>query len=262
MKAGDIVRNKITIDVEKECGYDCECIVSEADGSNTLELYLWNVGSNPSIEISWTEGGGSGDESRYDVNGDGEITQADAEEILQAAVNGVYDYKYDLDLDGYVTAKDALLVAKKVAGIEEPEEGGSATVEGVFLDNGDYYYSIPIGYLSGYRTVTVKVKCDDFESKPIYFNCLNIDGTTDFIVTRNLSYDDTYTVAAASDDNVLPIATTQTTGVIKVGAGLNIDADGTLSVINIGSGSTIVDHNVVLGDVVTNDTHTALIEEG
>lgn len=242
------MRNKITIDAEKESGYDCECIISEGDGNNTLELYFWNVGRNPSIELSWVKGGGSGDESRYDVNGDGKITHDDAVEILQAAMKGIYDYKYDIDLDGYVTAKDALIVEKKAQGIVDPEESGSAVVEGIFLDNGDYYYSIPLEYISGYREVTVKVKWSGFESKPIYFNCINIDENTDFIVTRNLSRDDTYTVIAATDETI-QIATKDILGVVKIGDGINVNESGVISVpiatkdiagaVKIGNGLTI-----------------------
>ena len=227
------MRNKITIDMEKECGCDCECIVSEANGKNTLELYMWGVGVNPSIEISWVKNGGSAelDDSRYDVNGDGKITEADVNEILQASVNGTYDEKYDLNYDGYVNAYDALLVQKKIAEDDTPEESGSAILEGEFLDNGDYYCLIPLEYISGNRYVTLKVKGRYFESKPVYFNCINISEKTDFIVTRNLSCDDTYTVIAVKDDKSLPIATTSTTGVIKVGNGLAIAEDGTLSVV-------------------------------
>ena len=217
------MRNKITIDIMRERGYDCECIISEDDGKNTLELYMWNVYGDPSIEISWV------DDSRYDVNGDGQITEEDAKEILEASLAGIQDSKYDVDGDGEVTAKDAAAVLRKLADDSQHEDSGSITVEGEFLRNGDYYYSFPIDLISGNREITLKVKTSDYESKPIYFNCINISEKTDFIVKRNLSHDDTYTVIATESD-LLPIATTISTGVVQIGSGININGAGIISV--------------------------------
>lgn len=76
-----------------------------------------------------------------DVDGDGELTRQDAEQILFIATGGDYDPLADLDRSGTVTASDALLalqqlegvaLSEQCPGVDEPEAAldGSATAGG------------------------------------------------------------------------------------------------------------------------------------
>lgn len=181
-------------------GYDCKCIISESDGSNTLELYMWSVGKNPAIYFQWT-----------DPDGTGHI---------------------------------------------------EADTSGFFLDTGDYYYSANPEIFTENRLITMTMSWDDFTSKEIYFQCVNLTADTNFTVTRDLSSDDLYRVAAATD-NTVPIATTTTTGIVQIGEGLNVDESGvistpiaskeTLGIVKIGDGIN-VDEGIISLAAATEET--------
>ena len=49
-----MLRNRIILDA-MEYGCCCKCIYSQTDGDNTLELYMWSVGTNPYVELVWTD---------------------------------------------------------------------------------------------------------------------------------------------------------------------------------------------------------------
>lgn len=186
------MRNKVTLDMMESCGCDCKCIISESDGTNTLELYMWSVSSEAAIVFSWT------------------------------------------DPDGTGHSEGAL---------------------GTFLDNGDYYYSANPEIFTGNRLITMTVNWGDFTSREIYFQCVNLTAETNFTVTRDLSADDLYRVAAATDDT-LPIATTTSTGVVQIGSGLNVDETGVIStqiaskealgIVKIGDGINVSEGTISL----------------
>lgn len=186
------MRNKVTLDMMESCGCDCKCIISESDGTNTLELYMWSVSSEAAIVFSWT------------------------------------------DPDGTGHSEGAL---------------------GTFLDNGDYYYSANPEIFTGNRLITMTVNWGDFTSREIYFQCVNLTAETNFTVTRDLSADDLYRVAAAIDDD-LPIATTTSTGVVQIGSGLNVDETGVIStqiaskealgIVKIGDGINVSEGTISL----------------
>ena len=186
------MRNKITLDMMDPSGYDCKYIISESDGSNTLELYMWSVGTNPIINFEWT-----------DPDGTGHI-ESDA--------------------------------------------------SGFFLDSGEYYYSANPGIFAKNRLITMTVNWDGFTSREIYFQCVNLTADTNFTVTRDLSSDDLYRVAAAIDET-MPVATTTTTGVVQIGAGLNVDEKGVIStpiaskealgIVKIGSNITVYENGEI-----------------
>ncbi len=186
------MRNKVTLDMMESCGCDCKCIISESDGTNTLELYMWSVSSEAAIVFSWTDPDGTG------------------------------------HLEGAL---------------------------GTFLDNGDYYYSANPEIFTGNRLITMTVNWDGFTSREIYFQCVNLTAETNFTVTRDLSADDLYRVAAATDDD-LPIATTTSTGVVQIGTGLNVDETGVIStpiaskealgIVKIGDGINVSEGTISL----------------
>jgi len=54
-----------------------------------------------------------------DLNGDGDLTPADAAIALQLAVNGAHDDAADVSGDGQTTSLDALMIMRTAAGIVE-----------------------------------------------------------------------------------------------------------------------------------------------
>jgi hypothetical protein len=52
----------------------------------------------------------------FDQDGDGEVTESDAQLILSILVSGerANDLKYDIDLDGVLTVYDAVLILQQI----------------------------------------------------------------------------------------------------------------------------------------------------
>ena len=96
----------------------------DADGNYTASFALTESG-NYTVIVHATDGEGNiaspkqctiTSTARGDVNGDCELTSADAALALQLAVNGQYSNAADVNRDGSVTSLDALMIMQACAG--------------------------------------------------------------------------------------------------------------------------------------------------
>lgn len=165
------MRNKVILEAMNTSICCCQCIYSVSDGTNSLQLFAWSVGHEPTVHISW-------------------------EETLPDGTTQTH---------------------------EEVDTG-------LFLDNGQFWYPFPTEFLLGTKRITFKICWQpNDESVPMYFDCINISEDTNFTVTHSAM--NTYRVAAPKNNETnVPIATTETTGIVKVGNGINIDKNGLISV--------------------------------
>ena len=99
----------ITLGGNAIIGTGCVIIICDAQG-NTLYQYESCV--------------------KYDINGDGKVTAADARLALRAAaridvINGIYAYAADADGDGRIAAGDARIILRAAAGLDKEEPTAS-----------------------------------------------------------------------------------------------------------------------------------------
>ena len=104
--------------------------------------YLLDVDSPTTLRLNIQAYGS--EFSKYDVNGDGRITNADAQYLLNVAAHSIqvdeqFVQDHDLDGDGEITATDALKVARVVAGLDLI---GGAGISQVIIGN-IYRYTNP-----------------------------------------------------------------------------------------------------------------------
>ena len=135
------------------------------------------------------------------------------------------------------------------------EDEGSAmgaTAECTILENGDAYYSADPEIFTGNRVIKMTVYWDGDHSNEMIFNCINLKPNSDFTVTRIA--ENTFQVSAVGDDK-LPIATTTSLGVVQIGDGLEVTAEGVLSATAEGGGDVIEKAIIIMQNDVTHLVH-------
>lgn len=71
----------------------------------------------------------SAEKVKCDINGDGYVNAKDALVVLKLVVNGVTSSEYDVNNDGYVNAKDALFILKTAVNLPADSTLASTTLE-------------------------------------------------------------------------------------------------------------------------------------